>query len=168
MKPSRSSDTGNGITFGVDFVMAKVKKIQIINGPNLNLQGKRQPEIYGTKTFEDLLIACRQKFPDVEILYFQSAHEGDLIAKIHDANESGIPIILNPAAYTHTSYALCDALAAVQVPVIEVHLTNLYARESWRSKSLTAPYTQGVIMGFGLRGYLMAIEALADYDQLSV
>lgn len=148
--------------------MAKVKKIQIINGPNLNLQGKRQPEIYGTETFEDLLKTCQQKFPDVEILYFQSAHEGDLIDKIHEADASAIPIILNPAAYTHTSYALGDALAAVKVPVIEVHLTNLYARESWRSKSLTAPYTQGVIMGFGLRGYLLAIELLTNHHQLSL
>lgn len=148
--------------------MAKVKKIQIINGPNLHLQGKRQPEVYGSETFEDLMEACRQKFPDVEVLYFQSACEGALIEKIHEANQSGIPIILNPAAYAHSSYALADAVAAVSVPVVEVHISNVFAREPWRRQSLTASHTQGVIIGFGLKGYLLALEVLTNNYQLSL
>lgn len=165
MKPSRSSDTGSGITLGVGFVMAKVRKVQIINGPNLNLQGIRQPEIYGVESFEDLMKACKDKFPDVEVLYFQSNYEGALIEKIHEAGKEGIPVILNPAAYAHSSYALADAVAAAQVPVVEVHISNLWARESWRHQSLTAPHTAGVIAGFGLRGYLLALEALTGYYQ---
>ncbi|MCS6980645.1 MAG: 3-dehydroquinate dehydratase [Flavobacteriales bacterium] len=146
--------------------MAKVKKIQIINGPNLHLQGIREPEIYGTKTFEDLLSRCHERFPDIEILLFQSNYEGELIEKIHQTNAEGIPIILNLAALTHTSYALADALAAVQVPVVEVHISNILGREEWRARSLTARYCCGVIIGFGLDGYLLAMEALTGYYNL--
>lgn len=146
--------------------MAKVKKIQIINGPNLDLQGIRQPEIYGTQTFDDLLRIGRERFPEIEIRLFQSNHEGELIEKIHHTNAEGIPIILNLAAFTHTSYALADALAAVQVPVVEVHISNILGREEWRARSLTARYCRGVIIGFGLDGYLLAMEALTGHYNL--
>ncbi|MCS6979431.1 MAG: 3-dehydroquinate dehydratase [Flavobacteriales bacterium] len=147
--------------------MAKLKKIIIINGPNLHLQGKRQPEIYGRQTFDDLLKSCRNQFPALDIELIQSQHEGDLIDAVHSAGAAGVPVVLNAGAYAHTSYALADALAAWDIPVVEVHISNIFAREPWRSQSLTARYCQGVISGFGLEGYIMAIGWLLGHYEIS-
>lgn len=134
-------------------------KIAIINGPNLNLLGQRQPEIYGTEGFEGYLNTLRKGYPNVELEYFQSNVEGELVNAIHSFVESSNGIVLNAAAYTHTSIAIADAVAAVNIPVIEVHITNVHAREVFRHHSYIAPYTAGVITGFGLDGYRLAIES---------
>lgn len=135
-------------------------KIAIINGPNLNLLGKRQPEIYGHQTFEQYLETLKLSYPQVELEYFQSNVEGDLVNSIQEMGESCDGIILNAAALTHSSIAIGDAVASVQIPVVEVHISNVQARESFRHHSYIAKYAVGVISGFGMKGYKLAIEAL--------
>lgn len=138
-----------------------MKRIEIINGPNLNLLGLREPEVYGHRSFEDFLEQLRQQYPDVELGYFQSNHEGDLIQRIHDVGFSYDGIILNAGAYTHTSIALHDAIKAVPAPVIEVHISNVHQREEFRHKSFISAACRGVICGFGLDSYRLAVEALS-------
>ena len=135
-------------------------KIQIINGPNLNLLGKREPEKYGSKTFEEWLITLKSLFPEIALDYFQSNVEGELINKIHETGFSYDGIVLNPGGYTHTSVSLADAVASVKSPVIEVHITNISVREEFRHTSLVGKYCAGSIIGLGLDGYRLAIEAL--------
>lgn len=137
-----------------------MEKIIIINGPNLNLLGKRQPEIYGAKTFEDYLNELKSSFPQVQIDYFQSNHEGELIDKLHQVGFGEYTgIVFNAGAYTHTSLALADAVAGINTPVIEVHVSNVHARESIRHQSLMAKNCTGIIAGFGLASYRLAILA---------
>lgn len=135
-------------------------KIQIINGPNINLLGKREPSIYGSVTFEAYLAGLRQRYADIEIDYFQSNIEGELIDCIQQAGFETDGIILNAGAYTHTSIALQDAIRAVPAPVIEVHISNVHSRESYRHVSMIASACKGVICGFGLNSYRLALEAL--------
>lgn len=133
-------------------------KIVIINGPNLNLLGKREPEIYGTQNFEDYFKALQKQYPTVELAYYQSNVEGEIINKLHEVGFSAYGIILNAGGYTHTSVAIADAISAIKTPVVEVHISNIYAREEYRHVSLTAKNAIGVITGFGLKGYNMAIS----------
>ncbi|MDR1610686.1 MAG: type II 3-dehydroquinate dehydratase [Candidatus Symbiothrix sp.] len=135
-------------------------KLQIINGPNLNLLGIREPEVYGFSSFEDYLQELIRRFPDVEFHYFQSNVEGEIINKIQETGFSFDGIILNAGAYTHTSIAIHDAIKGVKTPVIEVHISNVHARESFRHHSLIAEACKGVIAGFGLDSYRLAIEAI--------
>ena len=135
-------------------------KIQIINGPNLNLLGQREPGIYGSESFDSYLKALRAKYPEVQIDYFQSNHEGDLIDCIHACGFEVDGIVLNAGAYTHTSLALHDALRAVKAPAVEVHISNVHAREEFRHHSFISPACRGVIAGFGLDSYRLAVEAL--------
>ncbi|MDX6746080.1 type II 3-dehydroquinate dehydratase [Polaribacter sp. PL03] len=134
-------------------------KIIIINGPNLNLLGKREPEIYGSKTFEDYYRELQLKFKNVEISYFQSNIEGEIIDKLHEVGFSFDGIVLNAAAYTHTSVAIGDAIKGIEKPVIEVHISNIHAREEFRQHSYVSPNASGVIFGFGLKGYDLAIQS---------
>jgi 3-dehydroquinate dehydratase-2 len=136
-----------------------MKKIQIINGPNLNLLGKREPAVYGTTTFEAYLNELRGLYPECELFYFQSNVEGELIDKIHEVGFDFDGIILNAGAYTHTSIALHDAIKAVNTPVIEVHISNVHARESFRHVSAISAACKGVILGFGMNSYRLALEA---------
>lgn len=133
-------------------------KILIINGPNLNLLGTREPGIYGSRSFESYLVELREMLDGEEIEYLQSNHEGDIIDYLHEADCDGI--ILNAGAYTHTSLAIADAIAAIQIPVIEVHISNIAARETIRHTSLIAPVCQGSIAGFGLNSYFLAAQAI--------
>ena len=135
-------------------------KIQIINGPNINLLGKREPSIYGTQSFEDYLVELQKCYPDVDFEYFQSNIEGEIINKIHEVGFDYDGIVLNAGAYTHTSIALQDAIRAVTSPVVEVHISNVYSREEFRHKSMISCACIGVICGFGLKSYRLAIEAL--------
>ncbi|KAA6300308.1 MAG: 3-dehydroquinate dehydratase [Candidatus Ordinivivax streblomastigis] len=135
-------------------------KIQIINGPNLNLLGKREPSIYGNSSFEDYLNTLRKKYSDTEIDYFQSNIEGELIDKIQTAGFEADAIILNAGAYTHTSIALHDAIRSVPAPVIEVHISNVHGREEFRHTSMIAAACKGVICGFGMDSYRLAVEAI--------
>jgi 3-dehydroquinate dehydratase II len=135
-------------------------KIQIINGPNLNLLGKREPETYGKQSFEEYYSLLKSRFPDVELHYYQSNVEGELLNKLHEVGFSFDGIILNAGAYTHTSVAIHDAIAAIKTPVIEVHISNVYAREEFRHKSLITSKCIGLITGFGMEGYAMAIQYL--------
>jgi len=137
-------------------------KIQIINGPNLNLLGKREPEIYGNNSFEDYLEQLRSNNPDCELSYFQTNNEGAIIDKIHETGFSFDGIILNAGAYTHTSVAILDAIKAVKTPVIEVHMSNIHAREEFRHKSMIAQACKGSIIGFGLASYNLAIRFLLE------
>ena len=137
-------------------------RIQIINGPNINLLGKREPSIYGSVTFEDYLAELRQKYTDIQIDYFQSNIEGELIDKIQQTGLDVDGIILNAGAYTHTSIALQDAIRSVTSPVIEVHISNVHAREAFRHVSMIACACKGVICGFGLNSYRLALEALTN------
>ena len=135
-------------------------RIQIINGPNINLLGKREPSIYGSVTFEDYLTGLRETYKDIEINYFQSNIEGEMIDCIQQAGFEADGIILNAGAYTHTSIALQDAIRAVTAPVIEVHISNVHSREDFRHVSMIACACKGVICGFGLNSYRLALEAL--------
>ena len=135
-------------------------KIQIINGPNLNLVGVREPSIYGNTSIEDYIKELREIYTIVDIDYFQSNVEGELINKIHEVGFSYDGIILNAGGYTHTSVAIADAIAAVKIPVIEVHISNIYAREDYRHVSLTGKNCKGVLTGFGMKGYRLALESL--------
>ena len=136
--------------------------IQIINGPNINLLGKREPSSYGSVSFEDYLAELRAKYPEVQIDYYQSNIEGELIDKIQQVGLDADGIILNAGAYTHTSIALQDAIRAVKSPVVEVHISNVHAREAFRHVSMISCACLGVICGFGLNSYRLALEALAD------
>jgi len=133
-------------------------KILIINGPNLNLLGKREPEIYGNRSFEQFLDELRGQFPHVELDYFQSNHEGDLIDRIQETGFSTDGIVLNAGAFTHTSIALADAVGAITTPVIEVHISNVHKRESFRHHSYLSAKCVGCIVGLGLDGYRLAVE----------
>lgn len=136
------------------------RNILILNGPNLNLLGKRQPEIYGSLSFEDYLQKIRQHFNEIRIEYFQSNHEGDLIDKLHEVGFSDVGIVFNPGAYTHTSIALADAISAINAPVVEVHISNIYERETFRHHSYIKPNCLESIVGKGLDGYIEAIDIL--------
>ena len=133
-------------------------KILIVNGPNLNLLGTREPEIYGTVSMADFLENLKEKFPKDEILFFQSNVEGEIINRLQEDDYEAL--IINPAAYTHYSYAIADCLRNIQKPKIEVHISNIYAREEFRQKSVTAAHCNGVISGFGLDGYRLAVLSL--------
>lgn len=135
-------------------------RIQIINGPNINLLGKREPGIYGSASMETCMEALHREFPDVEIDYYQSNVEGEMINKIHEVGFSYDGIVLNAGAYTHTSIALQDAIRAVTSPTIEVHISNVHKREEFRHHSMISCACVGVICGFGLDSYRLAIEAL--------
>jgi 3-dehydroquinate dehydratase-2 len=137
-------------------------KIQIINGPNINLLGKREPAIYGSQSFDDYLVELKQVYPQVEFEYFQSNIEGEMINKIHQIGFDYDGIILNAGAYTHTSIALQDAIRAVTSPVIEVHISNVHAREEFRHRSMISCACLGVIAGFGMDSYRLAVEALLN------
>ena len=139
-----------------------MKKFQIINGPNLNLLGKREPDIYGNTSFEGYLEELRRAFPDCEIEYYQSNIEGELINKIHETGFSYDGIVLNAGAYTHTSIALHDAIKAVTTPVVEVHISNVHAREPFRHTSMISAACKGAIIGLGLKSYALALEALMN------
>jgi 3-dehydroquinate dehydratase-2 len=134
-------------------------QITIINGPNLNLLGKREPEIYGHQTFEDYLEQLRLKFPQVDLQYFQSNVEGEIINKIQETGFTYDGIILNAAAYTHTSIGIGDAVKAITTPVVEVHISNTFSREEFRHQSYISPNAKGVILGFGLQSYDLAIQS---------
>lgn len=151
-------------------------RILIINGPNLNLLGQREPAIYGAQSFDDYLDTLRQAYPQVQIDYFQSNHEGDIIDRIHQAGYGNLSnlsnpsnpsnpspcdgIILNAGAYTHTSIAIHDAIKAVTIPTIEVHISNVHTREPFRHHSFISPVAHGIIIGFGIDGYRLALEGL--------
>lgn len=135
-------------------------KIQIINGPNLNLLGVREEDIYGSRDFENYFEELKQLFPQTELHYFQSNIEGELINKIHEVGFSFNGVILNAGAYTHTSIALHDAIGAIKTSVIEVHISNIYAREEFRHKSIISSKCKGLISGLGLEGYSLAIAYL--------
>jgi len=135
-------------------------KILILNGPNLNLLGQRQPEIYGRQTFETYFETLQLEFPGVTMHYFQSNHEGELIDKLHEAGFSYAGIVLNPGGLAHSSVALADAVSAIETPVVEVHISNIYARESFRSHSFLSHVCVGCISGLGLKGYELAITYL--------
>ena len=135
-------------------------KLQIINGPNINLLGKREPSIYGEESFESCLTRLKRLYPDIQLEYFQSNIEGEIINKIHEVGFSYDGIILNAGAYTHTSIALQDAIRAITTPVIEVHISNVHTREEFRHKSMISCACLGVICGFGLDSYRLGIEAL--------
>lgn len=134
-------------------------KIIIINGPNLNLLGKREPEVYGNITFENYFEELQKKYPAFELSYFQSNIEGELIDKIQEVGFTHDGIILNAAAYTHTSVGLGDAVKAITTPVIEVHISNTFARESFRHQSFISPNAQGIVIGFGLKSYELALQS---------
>lgn len=134
-------------------------KIIIINGPNLNLLGKREPSVYGSETFEDYFNSLQSKYPKVELSFFQSNIEGELIDKIHETGFSFDGIILNAAAYTHTSVGIGDAVKGVETPVVEAHISNVYQRESFRHVSYIAPNAKGIIAGFGLQSYELALQS---------
>ena len=137
-------------------------KIAIINGPNLNLVGKREPEIYGHRSMDDFIEALKNKYANQEISYFQSNIEGEMINEIQRVGFSADIILLNAGAYTHTSIAIADAVKAVDTPVIEIHLSNIFAREDFRKQSFLSPVCKAIISGFGLKGYEMAIEGLFE------
>ncbi len=135
-------------------------KILILNGPNLNLQGKRDVKIYGSTTFEEYIETLKGRYPTLEIHYFQSNIEGELINEIHSSVERYDGVVINAGGYTHTSVALRDAISAVTTPVVEVHISSILAREEFRHTSMIAPVVVGSIMGFGLDSYRLGIEAL--------
>lgn len=135
-------------------------QIQIINGPNLNLLGKREPEIYGSETFENYFTQLRKMFPEVSLHYFQSNHEGEIIDKLHEIGFEYDGIVINPAAYTHYSYAIADAIKAIEIPVVEVHISDINQREEFRKRSVTADGCVEQISGIGLKGYELAVRTL--------
>jgi 3-dehydroquinate dehydratase-2 len=137
-------------------------KIHIINGPNLNILGKREPEIYGKSTFKDYFTELQFEFKDLELSYFQSNIEGELISELQEADDNVDGIILNAAGYTHTSVAIGDTIKAIATPVIEVHISNTHAREDFRKQSYISPNAFGIIIGFGLRSYELAIRSFLE------
>ncbi|MGH1577159.1 type II 3-dehydroquinate dehydratase [Planktotalea sp.] len=143
-------------------------RVLILNGPNLNLLGTRQPEVYGTTTLSDIEDMCRAHSDGAEITFMQSNHEGAMIDAIHAAKSTQDGIIINAGAYTHTSVALHDALASVELPCVEVHLSNIHAREAFRHHSYIAPVALGQIAGFGAQSYLLALDALGAHLEARV
>ena len=141
-------------------VIYNMKHIEIINGPNLNLTGVREPEVYGTTTMEELVDGLRRRFPEVEVGYYQSKVEGELIDRIQQVGFEADGLIVNLGGYSHTSVALRDALLAVPAPKVEVHLSNIFAREDYRHHSLVTSACRGMVCGLGLQGYEMALRAL--------
>lgn len=137
-------------------------KILILNGPNLNLLGKREPEIYGSQSFEDYFKQLKERFDDHDLEYFHSNHEGALIDKLHEVGFSYDGVVFNPGAYTHTSIALRDAIAGITTPVFEVHISNLAEREDFRQKSYVSDVCSGSINGMGMEGYAVGIEHLLN------
>jgi 3-dehydroquinate dehydratase-2 len=137
-----------------------MKHIEIINGPNLNLTGRREPSIYGHTTMEEMVEGLKRQFPDVEIGYYQSNVEGELINRLHAVGFTADGIILNAGGYSHTSVAIHDAVAAITTPVVEVHISNIYAREEYRRHSLLSDVCRGVVCGLGLEGYKYALDYL--------
>ncbi len=140
-------------------------RILLLNGPNLNLLGTREPDVYGTQTLDDVLASVRDHVSDrdVTVDQQQSNHEGGLVDALHVARDTADGVVFNPGAYTHTSIALRDAIAAIEVPVVEVHLSNVHAREAFRHTSLLAPVCLGQIAGFGVHGYVLATDALLTH-----
>ena len=141
-----------------------MKKVLVINGPNLNLLGQREPEVYGKTTLKDIeaSMSALAKELKLELDFFQSSHEGEIVEKIGQSSKAYNAVIMNPAAYTHTSVAIRDAVAACGLPVVEVHISNIYAREEFRHKSLIAPVAKGQISGFGADSYLLALRAVSN------
>lgn len=139
-------------------------KVLIINGPNINLVGKREPTIYGVQSVEDYFQVLKNKFPDIDLSYFQSNIEGELINKLHEVGFNYDGIILNAGAYTHTSIAILDAIRSITTPVIEVHISNTQTREEYRHHSMIAAGCKGIICGFGLKSYKLALEAFIERD----
>ncbi|GAB1309306.1 type II 3-dehydroquinate dehydratase [Urechidicola sp. KH5] len=137
-------------------------KLLILNGPNLNLLGKREPTIYGSESFEDFFQNLQKQFSQIELSYFQSNIEGEIIDKLHEVGFSYDGIILNAAAYTHTSVGIGDAVKAIETPVIEVHISNVHAREEFRHTTYIGPNAKGVIAGFGLQSYVLAIQSFIE------
>ena len=145
--------------------MKAFMNILVINGPNLNLLGMREPEIYGSQTLKDIEDELSESFPDVRFTFFQSNHEGAIIDRLQSAQpENNDGVVLNAAAYTHYSYAIRDAIAAMSIPVIEVHISNIHLREEFRKHSVTAPACKAQISGFGAAGYRIAIETLIQHS----
>lgn len=136
-----------------------MKKLIIINGPNLNLLGTREPEVYGNTTFEDFFKQLQQQFKEVSLTYYQSNIEGELIDKLQEVGFDYDGIILNAAAYTHTSVGIGDAVKAITTPVIEVHISNIFSREAFRHQSFISAHAKGVILGFGLQSYELAVKS---------
>ena len=144
---------------------SKMKKVLVIHGPNLNLLGKREEDIYGKMSLEDInkSLAEKAKALGIGVDFFQSNHEGDMVQRIQDAKDEGFSaILINPAAYTHTSVALRDAVSAIDIPVVESHISNIYAREEFRHTSLIAPVAAGQIAGFGVNSYILGLEAIVE------
>lgn len=140
-------------------------KILILNGPNLNLLGRREPSVYGNRSFDEYFQVLQKRYAKHDLEYFQSNSEGEIISKIHQVGFDYDGIVLNAGAYTHTSIAIADAIRAVHTPVVELHISNVYAREEYRHRSMIAPACRGCICGFGLKGYDLAIESfLGDED----
>lgn len=135
------------------------KPLFVLNGPNLNLLGQREPEIYGTATLDDIAQLCRRRAGSVEVRFHQTNHEGELVEAVHQAGREGLALVINPAAYGHTSVALHDALKAIDIPVVECHLSNPARRETFRHQSFVSPVAQGVVSGFGPMAYELAVEA---------
>ena len=144
-----------------------MKRILIVNGPNLNLLGKREPEIYGTRSLADLMKMVRTKARSlgVQVIAFQSNHEGELIDFLQNEGPGSLGVVINPGALSHYSLALFDCLQSLALPTVEVHISNIHAREEFRSKTVTGRAARGVITGFGFAGYLLAMEFLIDLDQ---
>ena len=153
---SKSSE----ITSAQSYKKYLIMKILIMNGPNLNLLGVRETVIYGSTSFDDYLQTLKQKYTDIELVYYQSNIEGELINKLQEVGFSFDGIVLNAGAYTHTSIALLDCIKSITTPVVEVHISNVHAREEFRRHSVISPACKGVIAGFGLHSYQLAIEAL--------
>ena len=150
--------------FATSTIMFSMKRILIVNGPNLNLLGVREPGIYGKCKFEDYLPELKRAFPEVELSYYQSNIEGELIDKMQEVGFTADGIVLNAGAYTHTSIALLDCIRAIECPVVEVHISNVHQREEFRHHSMISAGCRGVVCGFGLKSYKLAIEALTDDD----
>lgn len=140
-------------------------KVQIINGPNLNLLGRRETSIYGNQSFDEYFEELKKRFPAISLQYFQSNVEGEIVNKLHETGFDYDGIILNAGAYTHTSVAIHDAIAGIKTPVIEVHISNVYGREEFRHKSLITSKCIGLLTGFGLAGYAMALGYLTDKEK---
>lgn len=139
-------------------------KLIIINGPNLNLLGTREPSVYGNQTFDEYFITLQNSFQNIELEYYQTNVEGEIINKLHEVGFTYDGVILNAGGYTHTSVAIRDAISAITTPVIEVHISNVFAREEFRHISLIAPKCKGSISGFGMDSYRLAIESVLDLD----
>ena len=141
-----------------------MKRIQIINGPNLNLLGKREPTVYGNQTFEDYLQELKNQFPNLQLDYFQSNIEGELINKLHEVGFTYDGIVLNAGAYTHTSIAIADAIRSITVPVLEVHISNVFKREAYRHHSYLSDACKGCVVGFGMDSYRLGIDAILHFN----